>query len=356
VEMIVAILGVLKAGGAYVPLDPGYPTERLAYMLADARIEVLVTESRWLVASGWSLVAGNQPSVTICLDTNWETMSNHQLPATNHQPPATSHQPLATNLACLIYTSGSTGEPKGVLLQNGSLVNLVLSFIQSYQPGTGDRILPLTSVASASFVGEVLPILCAGGALVLPDKAEFLDFAKLLTLISEQEITILSTVPSLIAGLNSIASDLPRLRLILSGGEALMANEVNQLLGSATVVNGYGLTETTVCSTYHILESDDLSSTSPLPIGKPLINNQIYILDKNLNHMPLGCLGELYIAGVGLARGYLGRPELTAERFVPNPFITTEDGGRTTEENSFLRRPSSVLRRNEWIRHKPLRR
>ena len=339
VEMIVAILGVLKAGGAYVPLDPAYPEERLAFILEDAQASVLITQSQlWTKDEGPLRGTEDGELRTIYLDADW--LSDSQSAISNPQFTTSSN-----NLTCIIYTSGSTGEPKGVLIQNGSLVNLVQSFIQSYQPGTGDRILPLTSVASASFVGEVLPILCAGGAVVLPDKAEFLDFAKLLTLISEQAITILSTVPSLIAGLNSIASDLPRLRLILSGGEALLANEVNQLLGSATVVNGYGLTETTICSTYHILETSDLDSTSPLPIGKPLINNQIYVLDKHLNQMPLGCLGELYIAGEGLARGYVGRPELTAERFIPNPFLEKDELGRMKDEKKsrtpFILHPSS---------------
>jgi amino acid adenylation domain-containing protein len=310
-ELVVAIMGVLKAGGAYLPLDPDYPAERQIFMLRQARASSLLTQKRQLDTIDQSALA-NDALPLICLDRDWAYIADESA-ANLEQLSSPEH------LACVIYTSGSTGQPKAVLLENRNLINLVHSFIKSYEPGTADRILPLTGIASASFVGEVLPMLCSGGALVLPDKEEFLDFQKLITVIAREHVTILSTVPALLAGINALSDHL-KLRLLLSGGETLFSNEVDQLLGSATVVNGYGLTETTVCSTYYILKPTDIGSEAPIPIGKPLINNQIFILDKNMQRVPIGVSGELYIAGEGLARGYLGDPAATAERFVPNPF------------------------------------
>ncbi len=326
-ELIVSILGVLKAGGAYVPLDPDYPPERLAVMLSDLRAQRAERTQPALVITQQRLRESLplEGMAAICLEEAWPLVSGQ-----SETPPA--NRALAETLACVIYTSGSTGQPKGVLLETRSLVNLIHSFITSYQPNTNDRILPLTSLASASFVGEVLPILCAGGTLVLPEKSNFLDFEKLITTIAEQGITILSAVPSFVAGLNAIAERLPRLRLLLSGGEALFANQVDRLLEQATIVNGYGLTETAICSTYHVLNEGALTSNMPVPIGKPVINTQVYILDQELNCVPVGCLGELYIGGEGLARGYLNNPQLTAERFAPNPFVTKDDRRRAMDD------------------------
>ncbi|HLF24977.1 MAG TPA: amino acid adenylation domain-containing protein [Anaerolineae bacterium] len=334
-ELVVAILGVLKAGGAYVPLDPDYPPERLAFMLKETRANALLTEERLIEAIGPVPFAQDEIQL-LYLDRDWPRIAQE-----SQANPASPARP--ENLACVIYTSGSTGQPKGVLLENRNLVNLVRSFIESYRPGLGDRILPLTAIASASFVGEVLPMLCSGGALVLPDKAEFLDFQKLVALIAQESVTILSTVPSFLAGINALADQLPHLRLMLSGGEALFANQVDRLLDSATVVNGYGLTETTICSTYHFVQPSDLQADTPIPMGQPLRNTQIHILDKNLQKLPVGCIGELYIAGAGLARGYLNDPALTAERFIPNSVLIEGRTGGDAELSSFDLSPSSRL-------------
>jgi len=310
-QLMVGVLGVLKAGGAYAPLDPDYPPERLAFMLADAQAPVLLTQE-WL-----SDRLPPHEAQVICLDRDWPHIA-----AGPSQPAGGA---LPANLACAIYTSGSTGQPKGVLLTHNGLVNLIQSFIHSYTPRTEDRMLPLTSISSASFVGEILPILCAGGALVLPDGNEFLDLESLFALIVRQRVSMLSTVPAVIAGLNARKDELPQLRLVLSGGEALSAGDVDRLLGSVTLVNGYGLTETTICSTYYHLEEGDFRAGATVPIGRPIINTQAYVLDQHSNCAPIACPGELYIAGAGLARGYLHNPGLTAERFVPHPF---RDGGR----------------------------
>ncbi len=313
--LLPAILAALKTGAAYVPLDSDYPRERLAFMLADSQARVVLTEE-----SLRPLVPEGIPA--LCVDALADEIAGE-----SDERPA--RRALAAHAACVVYTSGSTGQPKGVVLTHRGLVNLIVSFIRSYSPGPEDRVLPLTSVASASFVGEIFPILCADGALVLPDREEILDTARLVELIARAEVSILSTVPSLIATLNVMKDELPRLRLILCGGEALTAGDVDRILESATIVNGYGLTETSVCSTVYTLSMADVQSGGTLPIGRPLMNHRLYILDPELNLMPIGCRGKLYIAGDGLARGYFGNPAQTADRFVPDPFASGERMYRT---------------------------
>ncbi len=320
--LVESILGVLKTGAAYAPLDPEYPKDRLSFMLGDSKARVVITEERLR-----PLLPEGVP--VLCLDTLAAAIAGESA----ERPRRRGHP---QNTACVVYTSGSTGKPKGVALTHRGIVNLVVSFIRSYSPGEEDRMLPLTSVASASFVGEIFPILCADGALVLPDREEILDSGRLIELIARAGVSILSTVPSLIATLNAMKDELPRLRLILCGGEALTAGDVDHILESATIVNGYGLTETTVCSTIHTVSLADVQSGGTLPIGRPLMNHKLYILDPELNLMPIGCAGKLYIAGDGLARGYFDNPELTADRFVPDPYGDGERMYRTGDLASWL--------------------
>jgi amino acid adenylation domain-containing protein len=319
-EMMVGILGILKAGGAYVPLDPAYPAERLAFMLEDSQASVLIMtaddERRRTKDESLPFVlrpSSSVPTTVVDLRADWPAIARQ---CEDDLPSRTAHE----NAACVIYTSGSTGQPKGVLIEHGSVVNLITSFARSYQPGADDSILPLTSLASASFVGEIFPLICAGGTLVLPNENEMLDFEALFSLIARHHVTMLSTVPSTMARLNARKDALPRLRLILSGGEALALSDIDALLETVLIVNGYGLTETTVCSTFYHLAAHSFPSSANIPIGRPIINNQTYILDRHFQAMPIGCPGELYVGGVGLARGYLANPALTAERFIPNPF------------------------------------
>ncbi|MCP5105491.1 MAG: non-ribosomal peptide synthetase, partial [bacterium] len=236
------------------------------------------------------------------------------------------------NAACIIYTSGSTGEPRGILIENRSIVNLLHSFMLSYEPRPGDRILPLTSIASASFVGEILPMLTSGGAMVLADKIHFLDIKQLVSILSEKAVTILSTVPSMIARLNGLEGgewNPGKLRLLLSGGEALSAGDIDHLQDSVTIVNGYGLTEATICSTYTIVneEKRDFSKDPVISVGKPVINTQVYILDRHMNPVPVGVPGEIWISGAGVAPGYLNNPEQTAQKFIVKSF-SGGPGGR----------------------------
>ncbi|HEX6291073.1 MAG TPA: amino acid adenylation domain-containing protein [Herpetosiphonaceae bacterium] len=314
-DLMVGVLGVLKAGGAYVPIDPAYPQERIEHILRDAGATLLLTQSQ---------LREDMPTAArvLCLDSDWPTIADKPV-----QNPANLTMP--TNAACVIYTSGSTGRPKGVVIQHDNIANLVASFERSYQPGTDDRMLPLTSLASASFVGEIFPPLCTGGALVLPNTVEALDFELLFTLIARHNVSIVSTVPAMMARLNAQKDALPRLRLILSGGEALALGEIDRLLTTTTIANGYGLTETTICSTFYHLEPDRAYASGNIPIGRPVINTQVYILDRQLQPRPVGQPGELYVGGAGIARGYLHHPDLTAARFVPHPFAAGERLYRT---------------------------
>ncbi|WP_158619966.1 non-ribosomal peptide synthetase [Corallococcus sicarius] len=329
VETLVSVLAVMAAGAAYVPIDPAYPSERVAFIMADTQAQVLLTQS-WLQRT---LPTGTTAR-TLFVDQPLEgTLS------TKAATPAATVR--AGDLACLVYTSGSTGQPKGVMLEHGGLANLVRSFVESYAPTAKDRMLPLTSVASASFVGEILPLLCTGGALVLPTEDEILDQEKLFQLITRHTVTIVSTVPAVIAGLNARLDELPPLRLVLSGGEALVASDVEKLLATTPVVNGYGLTETTVCTTYHRMAVEDLQGHAWVPIGRPIINTDVYVLDAERNLLPVGATGELYVGGLGLARGYWNRPELTSERFIAHPFRAGERLYRTGDRARWL--PDGVL-------------
>ncbi|WP_164014718.1 non-ribosomal peptide synthetase [Pyxidicoccus trucidator] len=333
VEMVAAVLGVLSTGAAYVPLDPAYPVERLTFLLDDAGVPLLLTQSRLHAPLAAHVRTERVRVVSLDRELDWGAAAS----VTPPEPVAVR----AEDLACLVYTSGSTGQPKGVMMEHGGLANLVRSFVESYAPGAKDRVLPLTSVASASFVGEVLPSLCTGAALVLPTEEEVLDAELLLGLIARHEVSIVSTVPAVIAGLNARKDTLPSVRLVLSGGEALVAGDVEALLGTTLVVNGYGLTETTVCSTYHPLRPEDLKGRAWMPIGRPIINTDVYVLDARRQPLPVGCAGELYVGGLGVARGYWRQPELTAERFVANPFRPGERMYRTGDVARWL--PDGVL-------------
>ena len=308
-ELIIGVIGILKAGSAYIPMDPTYPDDRLITILNDARPPVLITQTSFL-----NRFAGYRGEILV-LDQN-----DTNLEKENSDNCLNDCQP--NDAACVIYTSGSTGEPKGIMMSNRNIVNLVYSFLRSYTPGPGDNILPLTSIASASFVGEILPMLSSGGGIVLADKVHFLDMKKLTQLLSEYGVTILSTVPSMIARLNNSEWNPGRLRLLLSGGEALSAGDIDRLWKTVTIVNGYGLTEATICSTYIILsqENTNPAKNPVISVGKPIINTQVYILDRQNRPVPTGVSGEMVIGGDGITRGYLNNPEMTAEKYIMNPF------------------------------------
>lgn len=316
-RMIIALLGILKAGGAYVPLDPSYPKERLQYILEDTGAAIILTDSNSidLLPATWARL--------ICLDEEWEEMSSF-----------TSANPINVNLshhlAYIIYTSGSTGKPKGVMINHASFLNHMLWMKKEYQFSTDDVILQRTAYSFDASVWEIfMPLIC-GSKMVIPPQQSSRDFVEFYNILVKHQVTAIQLVPSLLLTLLNVipANKLPdSLRHIFVGGESFSTDLCRSIFekSTATVTNLYGPTETTIESiVFKCNSSQDLLSLKTVMIGQPISNLQAYILDEALNPVPIGVPGEIYIAGAGLARGYFNQPLMTAERFIPNPFIAED--------------------------------
>ncbi|HEU4562407.1 MAG TPA: amino acid adenylation domain-containing protein, partial [Longimicrobium sp.] len=301
-EMVVSILAVLKAGGAYVPLDPAYPAERLAFMLADAAAPVLVTQELLRAA----LPAGDGVAV-VSVDGDGARIAAES--AANPERRVSLDQ-----LAYVIYTSGSTGTPKGVMVPHRGVPNLAYAQARRFGIDGTSRVLQFASPSFDAAVAELFDVLLTGATLVLAPREELLPGAGLLETLRRGRVTVATLPPSVLAILQP--SDLPELRTVVSAGEAVDAATVERWSGGRTFVNAYGPTETTVCATSAACEADGRVPA----IGRALENVRVYVLDAAGRPAPVGVPGELYVGGVGVARGYLGRPGLTAERFVPDAF------------------------------------
>ncbi|AUT02007.1 non-ribosomal peptide synthetase [Nostoc sp. CENA543] len=307
-EMVVGLLGILKAGGAYVPLDPAYPQERLEFMLADTQIKLLLTQKQ---------LAEKLPTHTanvIYLDTDWDSISQIK-------PENLTNIVKPDNLAYIMYTSGSTGQPKGVSVIHQGVVRLVKD--TNYVSLTNQEVfLQISPISFDASTFEIWGCLLNGGKLVIfPPHTPSLD--ELGQVIQQYQVTTLW----LTAGLFHVIVDekidaLKPLRQLLAGGDVLSVSHVQKFLSTVEnckLINGYGPTEnTTFTCCYEI--TAPLKSGASIPIGRPIANTQVYILDSQLQVVPIGITGELYIGGDGLAREYFHRPDLTAERFIPNPF------------------------------------
>ncbi len=318
--MIVGLLGILKAGGAYVPLDPAYPQERLAYMVKDANISVLLTQTKWQNA-----IPENQAQI-VNLDSDWS-----QITTCSIKNPGVST--IDENLAYVIYTSGSTGNPKGVMITHQGLSSFTKSATQVYNISQSDRILQFASINFDAAVEEIFPCLCVGATLVLRTDAMVTNLKTFFQTCADLELTVLGLPTAywhqLTAELKTKAVSLPEsLRLVIIGGEAVMPEPVRhwqkyvEKSGKSDrlqLINSYGPTEITVVATTY-----PVSPTVPLvgevPIGKPLPHLQSHILDRHQQPVPIGVPGELYVGGDSLARGYLNRPELTQEKFIVQSF------------------------------------
>ena len=316
-QMIVALLGILKAGGAYVPLDPGYPSERLAFTVADSRVSVLLTEKRL------THIFNERNAEIVCLDGCTE------IAAASVENPARKTTP--ENLAYIIYTSGSTGLPKGVAVSHRTVTHLFGATRKKLGVRAGDIWTVVHSSAFDFSVWEIWGSLLQGGRLIVVPRDVVQSPPDLYALLCREQVTILNQTPSALRQLLEIRHQRPEeddwsLRLIVCGGDALdqeMAAELVQL--KIPVWNFYGPTESTVWTTCTLIEgtpADVLTS-----IGRPIADLKVYLLDDYLQPVPIGVPGELFIGGVGLARGYVNSPELTAEKFVPDPF-TGEPGKR----------------------------
>jgi amino acid adenylation domain-containing protein len=322
-EMVVGLLGVLKAGAAYVPVDPGNPKERLAFMLQDSGSPVLLTQQRLRD----TLPVESSNYRFLCLDADWETIA--QSPPQN---PGNSAG--LQDLVYVIYTSGSTGTPKGVELIHGGLLNFIFWKLRTYQIRPGDRVTHLAGVGFDASVWELWPTLAAGATIHMADEETRLSPEKLRDWLVEQQIT-LSFVPTPLAEALMALKWPSRVALqtMLTGGDRLTRYAPPTL--PFKLVNHYGPTETTVLTTYATVEVDDKDGKAP-PIGRPISNTQTYILDSHLQATPIGVPGELHIGGIGLARGYLRRPELTAEKFIPHPF-SQQPGERLYKTGDLVR-------------------
>ncbi|MFY0565974.1 non-ribosomal peptide synthase/polyketide synthase [Archangium lansingense] len=305
-DLVVAILATLKAGGAWLPLDPSLPSERLDFITTDARSSVLLTHS------SLKHLLDRRGSVFF-MDEDW-TRVEHE--SEDNLDVAVD----GANLAYVIYTSGSTGRPKGTLLQHRGLCNTALQTLDFMALRPGCRLLQFFSSAFDASVSEVFPSLLSGACLVLASRDELLPGAPLLKLVQEQSITTLKLTPSVLAQMEP--DGLRGVQTLISAGEACSPELVARFSPGRRFVNAYGPTEASVCATVNT-EVD----AQHVSIGRPFHNVRAYVLDSHLQPVPVGVPGELFIGGVGLARGYLGRPELTAERFIPNPF-SSEPGAR----------------------------
>jgi amino acid adenylation domain-containing protein len=324
-EMVVGILGILKAGGAYVPLDPEYPQERLAYVLEDVHAPVLLTQKSLLDSMPQLAIA------VVCIDADWETIATHSqnTPLVN----ATTK-----NLAYVIYTSGSTGQPKGVMVEHRGLVNAINWIMVTLELSSSDRCILKTAMTFDAAGRELFPTLLAGGTLIIAAPGGHRDSRYLADTIRAERVSILHCVPSLLRLLveESAFDEGLSLRAVMCGGEALAPQTVTRFQSrcGAKLYNVYGPTEAIIDSTYWLCKEGNPHST--IPIGGPIPNARIYILEDLLRPLPIGVAGNLHIGGAGLARGYVGCPDLTAEKFIPDPF-SDEPGARLYKTGDLAR-------------------
>jgi amino acid adenylation domain-containing protein len=358
-DMLVGVLGILKAGGAYVPLDPAYPPERLAWILEDAlrgcASPVLVTEER-LVArfqparsegegEGEGAAAGaaaGEPYRLVLLDADRAALARESAAEPPPLPGAG-----ADNAAYVIYTSGSTGKPKGVIVPHAQVLRLFRATEPWFGFGPGDVWTLFHSYAFDFSVWEIWGALLYGGRLVVVPHEVSLSPPAFYELLVSEGVTVLNQTPSVFRQLVQVDAEeggrlAGALRTVIFGGEALELQPLAPFIARhgdrrPALINMYGITETTVHVTYRPLRAADLQRTGASPVGKPIPDLQVHLLGRRLELLPVGVLGEIHVGGAGLARGYLGRPELTAERFIPDPF-SGRPGARLYRSGDLARR------------------
>jgi amino acid adenylation domain-containing protein/thioester reductase-like protein len=312
IEMIAALLGVLKAGGAYVPIDPAYPQDRVLDILEDAQLNIVLTQEHLTHRFEQFVrpVCLNAPDIAQQSDRNLAHALGNQ------------------NLSYIIYTSGSTGKPKGVMIEHRALANFTQAAIENYGITGQDRILQFASISFDAAAEEIFPALAQGATLVLRTEEMLSTIPAFLDRCYEEQLTVLDLPTAfwhlLVAEMKRLNLTLPEsIRLVIIGGEAASVEHLaiwQQLAPAVRLINSYGPTETTVVATTWEFLAERVLPGNTVPIGKPISNIQTYVLDESLQPVPIGVPGCLYIAGAGLARGYLRQPELTAKAFVRDPF------------------------------------
>ncbi|WP_186127458.1 non-ribosomal peptide synthetase [Burkholderia gladioli] len=313
VAMVVALLAIFKAGGAYLSIDPAYSSARLAHILDDAAPPVMLADAVGREALGETRLAKHVMVDLSVSSAPWDELAFDNLP-----PRSLGLD--SSHLAYVIYTSGSTGTPKGVMVEHRQLANLVSWHIDRFELRVGSRVPATASLAFDASVWELWPVLCAGASLLLPPPGLSSDAAALLNWWRQQSMDCAFLVTPL--ALLAMQSELPPgLKSLLIGGDRVTSLPLG-LPPSLRIVNNYGPTETTVVATSGEIEPS--AGDAVYPIGKPIANTRIYLLDENQALVPLGAVGELYIGGAGVARGYLNRPDLTAQRFLADPFARAE--------------------------------
>ena len=306
-ETMVTLLGVLKAGGAYLPLDPDYPRARLQLMLWDAAPPVLIAEKRWS-----ERVAGHRGQV-VCLEAERDAIARESC-----ENPRRESRP--QDLAYLIYTSGSTGRPKGVLVEHGGAANVAAEQVRRLGIGPGDRVLQFAPLGFDASIFEMLMTLVGGATLLVAQPEKLLPGPPLLQTLRASKTSVVTLPPSSLAVLPR--EPIPALRVLNLAGEAAPATLVSDWSGGRQLFNLYGPTECSIWTTVAELDGGDQPH-----IGRPIEGAEVHVLDSELEPVPVGVPGELYVGGVGVARGYLNQPELTALKFIPNPF-SGEPGAR----------------------------
>ncbi|PPA82420.1 non-ribosomal peptide synthetase [Brevibacillus laterosporus] len=315
IEMMIGILAILKAGGAYMPIDPSYPLERIEHMLEDSRTKLLLVQKTEMVPTSY------QGEVLLLAEESWMHEEASNLEVINQ----------AQDLAYVMYTSGSTGKPKGNLTTHQNIMQTIIN--NGYiEIAPTDRLLQLSNYAFDGSTFDIYSALLNGATLVLVPKEVMLNPMELAKIIREQDITVSFMTTSLFHTLVELdVTSMKSMRKVVFGGEKASFKHVEKALdylGEGRLINGYGPTETTVFATTYTVDSS-IKDTGIIPIGRPLNNTSVYVLNENNQLQPIGVPGELCVGGTGIARGYLNRPELTAERFVDNPFVSGDRMYRT---------------------------
>jgi amino acid adenylation domain-containing protein len=317
VSMIIGLLGILKAGGAYVPLDSALPKQRLTYILEDSQASVLVTEGRFQGTI-------SHPNIkTVCMDMVWSSIAQEDSSDID-----TAFD--SDTLAYVIYTSGTTGSPKGIGIEHRQLMHYIDAIWAEMGLSPGARFAALSTLATDLGNTTIFPPLCNGGSVVIVPYDLVFSPEQLASYFKQNQIDCVKLVPSHLSALldSSCAEDILPQKLLILGGEAApyaLIDQLQRLSPCCRILNHYGPTETTVgVLTYHVPSSDTSVRNTYLPLGHPISNTQVYVLDAHLQPLPIGVSGEIYIGGEGLARGYLNQPSLTAEKFIPNPFAATK--------------------------------